>query len=171
MGEGAQTDQEEIEKEGEKEKDKEQDDETERNGAVGINVQEEGAQFEVEEPEAEKDAEEIEVEEPEAEKREEEIEAEKNETPAPPPAPALPVETSGTERTPAPPTPVVVTNKPRSRPKTMEVRKHTPRKRGRPRKAEKPQKFTTPPPEKGHVHHHSGFPLLSPRGIRKRLKG
>ncbi|KAF8114131.1 hypothetical protein N665_0041s0020 [Sinapis alba] len=89
-GEEAQTDQEEKEKEGEEEKDKEQDDETE-----GIDVQEEGAQFEAEkleeDIEAEKDAEteaeaekeketekeeEKEAEEIEAEKLEEEIEAE-----------------------------------------------------------------------------------------------
>ncbi|CDY60455.1 BnaAnng16750D [Brassica napus] len=34
------------------------------------------------------------------------------------------------------------------RPKVMAVRKHAPKKRGRPRKADKPHKFTTPPPIK-----------------------
>ncbi|KAH0858424.1 hypothetical protein HID58_086685, partial [Brassica napus] len=70
------------------------------------------------------------------------------------------------ETTPAP----VVGTPPRGRTKAMAARKglHTPP-RGR-KNADNPQKFTTPPPEKEYVYHHSGFPLLSWKGILMRLK-
>ncbi|KAL0864337.1 hypothetical protein Bca101_043455 [Brassica carinata] len=75
-----------------------------------------------------------------------------------PPAPVAD-QTDGTDGTPPapvvdpirqPPSPVPLTP-PRGRTKAMAARKLT------------PHKFTTPVPEKGHVHHHSGFPLLSPK--------
>ncbi|KAF2544934.1 hypothetical protein F2Q70_00020780 [Brassica cretica] len=56
---------------------------------------------------------------------------------------------------------LVVGTPPRGMTKPMAAKKgvDTPP-RGR-KKANNPHKFTMPPPEKGYVYHHSGFPLLS----------
>ncbi|KAF3513159.1 hypothetical protein F2Q69_00004446 [Brassica cretica] len=63
-----------------------------------------------------------------------------------------------TDRT--PPAPVVGTP-PRGTTKAMAAKKGVDTPPRRREKADYPQKFTMPPPEKGYVYHHSGFPLLS----------
>ncbi|KAF2613262.1 hypothetical protein F2Q70_00010557 [Brassica cretica] len=71
-----------------------------------------------------------------------------------PPAPVV----DQTDRT--PPAPVVGTP-PRGTTKAMAAKKGVDTPSRRREKADYPQKFTMPPPEKGYVYHHSGFPLLS----------